>query len=142
VSQSLYERIVIADARREGRAALDRLEARCRAAGFADDSVIELRVVGEEVLTNIAKYAFEPGASAAVELLLSFTDAAAVLEFRYQGNAFDPLAQPPPDLDVPLEKRPLGGLGLTLVHALVDEARYTREGPTNVLHLVKRRSAL
>jgi serine/threonine-protein kinase RsbW len=103
--------------------------------------VLELRVVGEEVLTNIAKYAFEPGTSAAVELLLSFTDAAAVLEFRDQGNAFDPLAQPPPDLDVPLEKRRLGGLGLTLVHALVDEARYTREGPTNVLRLVKQRRA-
>jgi anti-sigma regulatory factor (Ser/Thr protein kinase) len=104
--------------------------------------VLELRLVAEEVLTNIAKYAFEPGAIAAVELLLSFTDGAAVLEFRDQGNAFDPLAQPAPDLEVPIEKRPLGGLGLTLVHALVDEARYEREGPTNVLRLVKRRGAL
>ena len=103
--------------------------------------MLELRLVAEEVLTNIARYAFELEASAAVEVRLSFTDAAAVLEFRDQGKAFDPLAQPAPDLEVPPEERPLGGLGLTLVRALVDEARYAREGPTNVLHLVKRRGA-
>jgi anti-sigma regulatory factor (Ser/Thr protein kinase) len=132
---------VIADAGKEGPTALDRFEARCRNAGFAESAVLELRLVAEEVLTNIAKYGFEPGATPAVELLLSFRDDAAVLEFRDGGKAFDPLAQPPPDLDAPLEERPLGGLGLPLVRALVSEARYVREGPTNVLTLVKRRAA-
>jgi anti-sigma regulatory factor (Ser/Thr protein kinase) len=137
---SLNERIVIADARTEGAAALDRLEARCRVAGFAEPIVLELRLVAEEVLTNIAKYGFEPGATPAVEMLLTFSDVEAVLEFRDQGRAFDPLAEPPPDLDVPVEQRPLGGLGLPLLRALVSEARYVREGPTNVLTLVKRRA--
>jgi anti-sigma regulatory factor (Ser/Thr protein kinase) len=132
---------VIADARKELPAALDRLEARCRIAGFAHPTVLELRLVAEEVLTNIAKYAFKPGTAPAVELLFSFGDEAAVLEFRDQGKAFDPLAQPPPDLDAPLDQRPLGGLGLPLLRSLVVEARYVREGPTNVLRLVKRRAA-
>ena len=136
----LTERIAIADAGREGKAALDRLEARCRDAGFADGVVLDLRIVAEEVLTNIAKYGFEPGMKPAVEMLLTFSDEAAVLEFRDLGKAFDPLTQPPPDLDAPMEERPLGGLGLPLVRALVDEARYLREGPTNVLRLVKRRA--
>lgn len=91
------------------------------------------------MLTNIAKYAFAPGGQPAVELWYSFTDAAAVLEFRDEGPPFDPLAQPPPDLDAPLEQRTAGGLGLTLMRALVDEARYVRDGPANVLRLVKRR---
>jgi anti-sigma regulatory factor (Ser/Thr protein kinase) len=93
------------------------------------------------VLTNVAKYAFEPGVAPAVELRVSFTDAAALLEFRDQGRAFDPLGEPPPDLDVPPEERVPGGLGLVLLRALVDEARYEREGSTNVLRLVKRRAA-
>jgi anti-sigma regulatory factor (Ser/Thr protein kinase) len=137
---ALNERIEIADARREGKAALDRLEARFRAAGLAEEIVLELRIVAEEVLTNIAKYAFEPGAQPAVEMLLTVSDDGAVLEFRDLGKAFDPLAQPPPDLDAPMDQRSLGGLGLPLVRALVDEARYLREGPTNVLRLVKRRA--
>jgi anti-sigma regulatory factor (Ser/Thr protein kinase) len=132
---------VIADARKEGPAALDRFEARCRVAGLAEPIAVELRLVAEEVLTNIAKYGFEPPAEPAVELLFTLGDDAVVLEFRDQGKAFDPLAQPPPDLDRPLDERPLGGLGLTLVRALVDEAGYAREGPTNVLRLVKRTTA-
>ena len=129
---------MIADVRRGGGAALDRLEARCRDARLDEETVLELRVVAEEVLTNIAKYGFEPGVEPAVELVFSLTDATAVLEFRDQGKAFDPLVEPAPDLDVPIEQRPLGGLGLTLLRALVDEAAYVREGPTNVLRLVKR----
>jgi anti-sigma regulatory factor (Ser/Thr protein kinase) len=131
----------MADARSEGRAALDRLEARGREAGLDEGTVIELRVVAEEVLTNIAKYAFEPGEQAAAEVLFSLTGSEAVLEFRDQGRAFDPLAQSPPDLDAPPEERPLGGLGLPLIRGLVDEIRYAREGATNVLRLVKRRAA-
>jgi len=102
--------------------------------------VIDLRVVAEEVLTNVAKYAFDPGVAPAVELRVSFTEAAALLEFRDEGRAFDPLAEPPPDLELAPENRPLGGLGLTLVRALVDEARYERQDAANVLRLVKRRA--
>ena len=67
--------------------------------------MLELRLVAEEVLTNIARYGFEPGKTPAAELLFSFTDEAAVLEFRDQGRPFDPLAQPLPHLEVPLEQR-------------------------------------
>ncbi len=139
--QDLEQRIAIADARREGATALDRIEEGCRAAGLDDATVLDLRLVAEEILTNIAKYAFAPDATPAAEVRLALTEAAVVLEFRDEGRAFDPLAQPPPDLDLPLEERSLGGLGLPLVRALVDEARYAREGPANVLRLVKRRAA-
>ena len=138
--QDLDERIVVRNARTDGRALLDRLEARCRAEGLAEAIVIDLRVVAEEVLTNVAKYAFEPGVAPAVELRVSFTEGAALLEFRDEGRAFDPLGEPPPDLGLPPEERPLGGLGLALVRALVDEALYEREQGANVLRLVKRRA--
>jgi anti-sigma regulatory factor (Ser/Thr protein kinase) len=131
---------VIPDARRDGPAALDRLEALVRAAGWAAPAALELRLVAEEVVTNVAKYGYEPGAVPALELRVSIGADAAVLEFHDQGRPFDPLAQPPPDLEAPLLDRPVGGLGLTLVRALVEEARYAREGRTNVLRLVKRRT--
>ena len=132
---------MVEDARSEASAALDRLEAACRAAGFPEEAVIDLRIVAEEVLTNVARYGFETGATPALELRVAFTEAEAVLEFRDAGTPFDPLAAPAPDLELPPEARPLGGLGLTLVRALVDEARYEREEAENVLRLVKRRTA-
>ena len=131
---------MIADGRSGIPDALDRFEARCREAGFADPDVLELRLVAEEVLTNIAKYGFAPGARPAIEFGFTFSGNAAVLEFRDRGRPFDPLAQPPPDLDAPLEQRPVGGLGLALVRAMVDDARYERDGAANVLRLVKRRT--
>ena len=133
------ERILIADARKDGPDALDRLEALCRAVGLEGPVVLELRLVAEEVVTNIAKYAYAPRVAAAVEMRVSTGGDAVSLEFRDSGRPFDPLAQPPPDLDAPLEERPIGGLGLTLVRAMADEARYAREGQVNVLRLVKRR---
>jgi anti-sigma regulatory factor (Ser/Thr protein kinase) len=136
----LDERIVVTDARGGCTAALDRLEACCRAARLEGPLVIDLRVVAEEVLTNVAKYGFEPGEAPEVELRVSLADGAAVLEFRDRGRPFDPLAEPAPDLELPPEDRPLGGLGLAVVRALVDEARYEREGAANVLRLVKRRT--
>jgi anti-sigma regulatory factor (Ser/Thr protein kinase) len=138
---SLQERILVAHAGNDGALALDRLEALCREAGCAEEVVLELRLVAEEVLTNIAKYGFEPGATPAVEVRVALTPEDATLEFRDQGRAFDPLAQAPPDRAAPREERPLGGLGLALVRSLVDEAAYAREGATNVLRLVKRRGA-
>ena len=140
-AREIGESVLIADARRDARAALDRLEACCRGAGFADPAVLELLIVAEEVLSNIAKYGFEPGTRPAAELAFSLSASEVVLEFRDEGRAFDPLAEPPPDLDAPLEQRPHGGLGLPLVRALVDDAHYAREGPTNVLRLVKRKAA-
>jgi anti-sigma regulatory factor (Ser/Thr protein kinase) len=131
---------VIADARKEGPAALDRLEAFCRRAGLPGPLALELRLVAEEVVTNVAKYGYAPEAAAAMELLVSTGDDAVSLEFRDEGEPFDPLAQPPPDLEAPLEERPVGGLGLTLVRALAEDARYAREGSTNVLRLAKKRT--
>ena len=136
----MYEPIVIHDARRCGWA-LDGLEAACRSAGVPEDTVIDLRIVAEEVLTNVAKYAFEPGCVPALELCVELGEAECVLEFRDHGRPFDPLAAPAPDLERPPEERPEGGLGLALVRALVDDASYRRDGGANVLRLVKRRTA-
>jgi anti-sigma regulatory factor (Ser/Thr protein kinase) len=135
--QDLLEQIVLTDARAAIPPVLDRLEAHGRAAGFAEEALLDLRLVAEEILTNIAKYAFLTADEAAVELRFSVAGATARLEFRDAGRAFDPLAEPPPDLEAPIENRAVGGLGLPLVRALVDEARYRREGASNVLELVR-----
>jgi serine/threonine-protein kinase RsbW/sigma-B regulation protein RsbU (phosphoserine phosphatase) len=41
-------------------------------------------------------------------------------------------------LDAPAEQRPIGGLGIAIVRALVDRARYCRQGHRNHLYLVRR----
>jgi anti-sigma regulatory factor (Ser/Thr protein kinase) len=51
---------------------------------------------------------------------------ALVVRLRDQAEAFDPTQVLPPDLSLPLEKRPLGGMGIYLTRQLVDQFSYQR----------------
>jgi anti-sigma regulatory factor (Ser/Thr protein kinase) len=117
---------------------LDDLEAALRGQGLPDASVLDLRLVAEEVLANVAAHGYDDPAEHHVTLRLAVSAGQVTLEFRDDGRPFDPLTAAPPDLQSPLEQRPAGGLGIHLVRALVDAARYRRIGAQNVLTLTKR----
>lgn len=93
----------------------------------------------EELLTNLyAHGSVEGSGGCTAEIALSLQEDRLTIEFSDNGKPFDPLAQPPPDLDVPPESRLPGKLGLHLLRAFVDEASYRRSGNRNVLQMVRR----
>jgi anti-sigma regulatory factor (Ser/Thr protein kinase) len=53
------------------------------------------------------------------------------------GTPFDPFARDAPDTTLPVEERPIGGLGIHLVGQLMDEVSYQRRDGHNVVVLVK-----
>jgi len=116
---------------------LDALEAALRAAHLPDEAVLDLRLVAEEILTNVAKYGHGDEAEHEVLVRLELAPAEVTLVFADDGRPFDPLAAGPPGPG-PEGDRLAGGLGLELVRALVDSAEYARVGPENVLRLRKR----
>ena len=117
--------------------ALDGVEEFCRGRGLATDTALEVRLVAEEVLTNFVKYAHVAREEHVIVLRLSASAGSVRLEFRDEGAPFNPLAAPVPDVTSRPEDRGVGGLGVLLVKALVDDATYAREGSVNVLVLVK-----
>lgn len=114
------------------------LEAELRTAGVPDETVLEMRLVAEEVVINVATYGHGDGGEHWVEVALTSSGQEVTLRFTDDGRPFDPLAATPPDLESPVEERPIGGLGIHLVLTLVDEAEYARRGGRNVLTLRKR----
>lgn len=95
-----------------------------------------LELVLEEVLVNIFSYAYPDGAGEAV------VDCGKVpghrlfrIVIRDSGVAHNPLTTPPPDLDAPMDDRPIGGLGVHLVKQMTSSASYAREDGHNVLTL-------
>jgi anti-sigma regulatory factor (Ser/Thr protein kinase) len=62
-----------------------------------------------------------------------------VIEVTDWGIPFDATALPDPDVTRPLEKRPVGGLGIYLIKKMTDEMSYTREDGQNVLRLFIRK---
>jgi anti-sigma regulatory factor (Ser/Thr protein kinase) len=119
--------------------ALDALETLLREAGLDEAAVMDLRLAAEEVLVNVASYSKDPGQVPDVRMSLTLDADAIRLEFRDDGRPFDPLQAPPPDLELPVEERPIGGLGIHMALALVDAAEYARVDGRNVLRLTKRR---
>jgi anti-sigma regulatory factor (Ser/Thr protein kinase) len=61
-----------------------------------------------------------------------------VMSYAYDDRAFDPTQAPEVDTSLPLDQRPIGGLGIHFIRRCMDEARYQRRANRNVLRMIKR----
>lgn len=100
-------------------------------------ALFRLSMAIEELITNVEEHGGGPETAVAVAILVG--PAQVTVELRDGGPAFDPFDRAPPaSLDLPLEDRPIGGLGLHLIRKMVDSAIYRREGEENVVRLEMR----
>lgn len=104
----------------------------------AADEQHRIILVLEELITNLAKYGYRNRPVGSAQVTLQLEESRLTLELVDDGDPFDPLQTPTPDLDAPLEERDIGGLGIYLVRALADDARYSRADGRNVLQLIRR----
>jgi len=102
-------------------------------AGIAAEQLGQMDLILEELLINVARYAYAPG-SGVVEVRYAASEAGKLrVEIIDSGRVFNPLAVDPPDLSRGLADRPIGGLGVFLVRSLVDSIDYRREEDRNIL---------
>ena len=126
-------------ARREAFAALSAwLEARLAPLNPSPKARRQLLVAADEILTNVASYAYPPDAPGELQVMLRHAAGTLSLTFADRGIPYDPLTAPPPDLAIPLAERAPGGLGLLIVRKTMDAVGYRRDGGRNVLTLTKR----
>jgi anti-sigma regulatory factor (Ser/Thr protein kinase) len=59
------------------------------------------------------------------------------LAFADKGRPFNPLEYPEPDINLPLEQRQTGGLGLLIVKKTMDTIQYRGENGINCLEFSK-----
>jgi anti-sigma regulatory factor (Ser/Thr protein kinase) len=104
-----------------------------RDAGLSEAFVGELRLVLEELTENAIRYGYPSGVNGHIEVRLALTATDVTAEVENDGVAFDPLAQAPPDLTIPAQDRPIGGLGIFLVRQLTNGITYGRTSGTNLV---------
>ena len=116
---------------------------------FCDANDLPLNIAGqlclvlEELLTNVVRHGIDGVPSpqppsyhtTVVELALQGKDIRVI--FEDSGRPFDPLSLPEPDLEASLDDRPVGGLGIHLVRALMDQLIYDRIAGRNRLSMMK-----
>jgi anti-sigma regulatory factor (Ser/Thr protein kinase) len=105
-----------------------------REANLPESRIGELDLLIEEILMNVARYAYPADAPGIVTVSYSIPlPGELALEVGDQGVEFDPLKANPPDLTLDLAQRPIGGLGILLLHSLAKSLTYRREEGWNRL---------
>lgn len=93
----------------------------------------------DELVANVAAHAYPADAADPfLRLDVSVEDGAVDLTVADGGLAFDPLNAAAPDVTLPVEERPIGGLGIFLVQKLMDSVAYDRVEGQNRVRIVKR----
>jgi len=106
--------------------------------GVPERTIADLRVVLDEVLSNVVKYAFGKKRKTPIGLTAGISGGLLTLTVSDRGRAFDPLSRREPDVGAPLPERPVGGLGILLVKRMTDTQSWARTGGVNRLTLTKR----
>ncbi len=100
---------------------------------------VEIVTVVEEIFLNIAKYAYGDGqGDATLRMEIDEDKRTVTLTFIDSGKEFDPLAQDEPDIFLPIDERPIGGLGILMVKKMMDSASYCREDDKNLFTVTKK----
>jgi anti-sigma regulatory factor (Ser/Thr protein kinase) len=94
-------------------------------------------LVLEEFGTNSIKYGYDDANEHWIEVTLCISGGELIVNIIDDGRAFNPLEAPEPQLDIPIEERRVGGLGIYLVRKMSDRMEYVREGGKNRLTLHK-----
>ncbi|MEI6577318.1 MAG: ATP-binding protein [Bacteroidota bacterium] len=101
-------------------------------------TIMNLNVVLEEVFSNIVFYGYEDENEHLIKINIEKTGDDLYVQITDDAKAFDPLNASEPDLDLKVEDRQIGGLGIHFVKTLMDEVSYERKDGKNVLSLVKK----
>ena len=100
--------------------------------------VSDLTLALEEAVSNVIRHGYGDRPDGLISVMFRATGESIVATVEDAALGFDPLKHPEPDLSVPVEARPEGGMGVYLIKRLMDEVDYRRNDGRNVLTLTKR----
>ncbi len=114
------------------------VEAFGEAGGMGPESVFNVNLALDEVITNVIRYAHDDGREHPIVVRLAIDQDVLTAQVEDDGRAFNPLEAPVPDIGASIEERPIGGLGIHLVRSVMNSVEYRREDGRNVLIMKKR----
>lgn len=101
-----------------------------------ETAVFHLQLACDELLTNAISYGFPDGGSPKIYISIALKGDTIETEIVDNGIAFNPLAQPEPDINLPLEERKIGGLGVLIIRTVMNRLDYHRSDGHNHLKMV------
>lgn len=102
-------------------------------------SQMQIAIALDELFSNIAHYAYQPGVGP-VTIRLAFVQDSrtVVITFMDSGVPYNPLESKEPDITLSAEDRSIGGLGIYMAKKSMDNMAYQYENGQNILTIRKR----
>ena len=94
-------------------------------------------LVLEEMAQNIISYGYPDGRSGQFEVCICRQGDHLLITIEDDGDAFDPFSLAEPNLDLSLDERSIGGLGVHFARTLMNSHRYERINGRNRVELTK-----
>lgn len=91
----------------------------------------------EEAVVNIILYAYPQDQLHEIRLKVTASAQQLIFLLSDSGMSFDPTRVPEPDVTLPLEERPIGGMGVFLIRKIMNEVTYERIDGENKLTMKK-----
>jgi anti-sigma regulatory factor (Ser/Thr protein kinase) len=108
------------------------------AAGLEKGLVGKIQLASEEALVNVINYAYA-GGEGDLELQYEIENdpKTLIIQVADSGVPFNPLDKEDPDINLPAEDRPIGGLGIFMIRQIMDSVDYKRDNNRNLLIMKK-----
>ena len=110
-----------------------------RQAGFNAKDIYSIQLATDEAASNVIEHAYGGNAEAQFDVSCEFRNDRLVITLLDHGKTFEPSRVEEPNLNADLLERKIGGLGIYLMHKLMDEVRYETTPAGNRLTLIKRK---
>lgn len=101
------------------------------------ETTMHINLALEEAVSNIIMYAYPQGETHEIMLRTTVTKNQIIFLLTDNGLSFDPTDAPDVNLDVPVEERKIGGLGIFLIRSIMNEISYQRLDGENRLIMIK-----
>ena len=111
------------------------VDAFCASLHPAREDLLALQLALEETVTNVISHGYKDGGAHTFTVRLAVHERRITAIVTDDAPAFDPLIRPEVDIHLPLDQRPIGGLGVHLVKKLMDRVHYEHRDGQNRLTL-------
>ena len=109
----------------------------CHENDVDDAACFDVQLALDEMISNTIKYGYEDQGIHKIQVRVGVQNQKLLLEIEDDARAFNPLEAPAPNLSLPAEERPIGGLGIYLMRAVMDQIDYKRTGTKNILRMTR-----
>lgn len=106
--------------------------------GIPAEILYAVNLALDEILTNVISYGYAEPGEQVIRVRLTIAANELVAEVEDEARPFNPLEAPAPEVNAPLQDKPLGGLGIHLARTMTDAMAYRRENGKNILTFRKK----